>query len=255
MAALVPDQRQILLAVVDDTKRLLYAKLVASENTETVMTALATVFRIHGLPVALYTDRASWAFLTRQAGEAVDKTRLTQVGRALHRLGIEHIPAYSPQARGRSEWLNRTLQDRLVNELRVAEIRSVDAANAYLQTTFMPHYHATFTRPPRETASAFVALGPVDLDQILCHEEERVVGKDKIGSFPGRGLVDGPFNRLHNLRYIPDTEHYNQSPVNHQSITSQSPVNHQSITSQSPVRYSPHSRDNSPRPYSLKTCA
>lgn len=187
--ALAPDQRQTLLAVVDDaTKRLLYAELVASENTATVMTALARVVRVHGLPMALYTDRASWAFVTRRAGEAVDKTRLTQVGRALHRWGVEHIPAYSPQARGRSERLNRTLQDRLVNELRVANIRTVEAANAYLQTTFMPHYHATFTRPPREAASAFVALGPVELDQILCHEEERVVGQDNTVTLEGVAL-------------------------------------------------------------------
>jgi transposase len=187
--ALVPDERQTLLAVLDDaTKRLLYAALVASETTETVLTALATVFRTHGLPMALYTDRASWAFLTRRAGEAVDKTRLTQVGRALHRLGVEHIPAYSPQARGRSERLNRTLQDRLVNELRVAAIRTVEVANAYLQTTFIPHYNATFTRPPREAAAAFVGLGPVDLDQILCHEEERVVGKDNMVTLEGVAL-------------------------------------------------------------------
>lgn len=184
--ALVPDARQTLLAVLDDaTKRLLYAQLVPAETTETVMTALATVFRTHGLPMALYTDRASWAFLTRRAGEGVDKTRLTQVGRALYRLGVEHIPAYSPQARGRSERLNRTLQDRLVNELRVAHIRTVEAANAYLQTTFMPRYHATFTRPPREAASAFVGLGPVALDQILCHEEERVVGQDNTVTLEG----------------------------------------------------------------------
>jgi transposase len=187
--ALVPDERQTLLAVLDDaTKRLLYAELVASESTATVMTALATVFRVHGLPMALYTDRASWAFLTRRAGEAVDKTRLTQVGRALHRLGVEHIPAYSPQARGRSERLNRTLQDRLVNELRVAKIRTVEAANAYLQTAFIPHYQATFTRPPREAAAAFVGLGPVDLNQIFCHEEERVVGKDNTVTLEGVAL-------------------------------------------------------------------
>jgi transposase len=187
--ALVPDERQTLLAVVDDaTKRLLYAQLVETERTETVMAALATVFQTHGLPMALYTDRASWAFVTRRAGEAVDQTRLTQVGRALARLGVEHIPAYSPQARGRSERLNRTLQDRLVNELRVAGIRTVAAANAYLQQTFLPHYNATFTRPPREPASAFVSLGPVALTQILCHEVERLVGKDNTVTLDGVGL-------------------------------------------------------------------
>ena len=177
--ALVPTERQTMLAVLDDaTKRVLYAQLVEAESTAPVMTAWGAVFHTQGLPMALYTDRASWAFQTPKAGGTVDKTRLTQVGRALKRLGVEHLPAYSPQARGRSERLNRTLQDRLVNELRVAGLRTVAAANAYLRTTFLPHYHAMFTRPPRDAASAFVSLGMVDLEQILCHEEERTVAKD-----------------------------------------------------------------------------
>jgi len=177
--ALAPTERQTMLTVVDDaTSRVLYAQLVDAESTATVMQALQAVFTTHGLPMALYTDRAGWAFVTRPAGGQVDKTRLTQVGRALKRLGVEHIPAYSPQARGRSERLNRTLQDRLVNELRVAGIRTVPAANAYLRRTFLPHHHATFTRPPRDPASAFVPLGGVDLEQILCYEEERTVAND-----------------------------------------------------------------------------
>lgn len=200
--ALVPDARQTLIAVVDDaTTRVLYAQLVAAESTETVMAALRAVCAEHGLPMALYTDRAGWAFYTPTAGGAVDKTQLTQVGRALKRLGVEHIPAYSPQARGRSERLNRTFQDRLVNELRVAEIREVEAANAYMRTTFLPAYNVTFTRVPRDPASAFVSLGPVDLDQILCHEDERTVGKDntvvldgirlQVPKQPGRPSCEG----------------------------------------------------------------
>src|SRR5262245_24549098 len=97
-----PVERQTLIAVIDDaTKRLVYAQLWPSESTEAVFSALRTVCETAGLPMALYTDRASWAFYTRRAGERVDRTRLTQVGRALHQLGIEHIPSYSPQARGR----------------------------------------------------------------------------------------------------------------------------------------------------------
>ena len=111
-----PDERQILIAVIDDaTKRLVYAQLWPSESTEAVLSALRAVCESAGLPLALYTDRASWAFYTRRAGEPVDRTRLTQVGRALQQLGIEHIPSYSPQARGRVERLNRTLQDRLMS--------------------------------------------------------------------------------------------------------------------------------------------
>ena len=111
------------------------------------MTALADVFTTYGLPMALYTDRAHWAFHTPKAKGPVDKTQLTQVGRALAQLGVEHIPAYSPQARGRSERLNRTLQDRLVNELRVAGITTLAAANAYLRDVFLP-------QPQRDASAA-----------------------------------------------------------------------------------------------------
>ena len=121
--ALRPEERSVLIAVVDDaTKRVLYAQLWPGETAVAIMTALGEVIRTYGLPMALYTDRAHWAFNTPQAKGPVDKTQLTQLGRALERLGIEHIPAYSPQARGRSERLNRTFQDRLVNELRVAKV-------------------------------------------------------------------------------------------------------------------------------------
>lgn len=177
--ALAPEVRLTLVAVPDDaTNRVLYAQFWEAESTQAVMTALAEVFRTYGLPMALYSDRASWAFLTPKAKGPVDKRHLTQVGRALARLGIEHIPAYSPQARGRSERLNRTLQDRLVNELRVAGVTTLAAANAYLREVFLPHHNATFSHPPRDPASAWVPIGDLDLDQVLCHEEARVVARD-----------------------------------------------------------------------------
>src|SRR5439155_19574262 len=129
--ALVPEQWLTLIAVVDNaTKRLLYAELrEGGESVAAIMTALRAVIERYGLPMALYTDRAHWAVHTPTSGSAPDRRRPTQVGRALARLGIEHILGYSPQARGRSERVNRTLQDRLVNELRVADIRTVTAAN------------------------------------------------------------------------------------------------------------------------------
>lgn len=177
--ALCPEERFSLITVVDDaTKQLLYAKLVEAEGTVPIFEALRAVFERHGLPQALYSDRASWAAHTPVKDEPVDRTRPTQVGRALRRLGVEHILAYSPQARGRSERVNRTLQGRLVNELRVAGIRSLDAANRYLAEQFLPHYNAEFGRAPADPASAFVSLGGADLDQILCFEEERVVQRD-----------------------------------------------------------------------------
>jgi transposase len=187
--ALVPDARATLITVVDDaTSALLYAQLWPHETTLAVMHALAHVLRTEGLPMALYTDRAGWAFFTPKATGPVDKTRLTQVGRALHQLGIEHIPAYSPQARGRSERLNRTVQGRLVNELRVAGIRSIDAANRYLWDVYVPQHNASFRRAPVDRASAFVPLGSVDLDTILCQQGERVIAPDNTVVVGGRVL-------------------------------------------------------------------
>lgn len=186
---LAADWRGTLITVVDDaTKALLYAQLWDEETTQAVMSALAHVIRTQGLPMALYTDRAGWAFYTPKASGPVDKTRVTQVGRALRRLGIEHIPAYSPQARGRSERMNRTLQGRLVNELRVAGIATLEAANAYLRDVYLARHNATFRRAPRDPANAFVPLGRVDLDTILCQEEERVIAPDNTVTVAGRVL-------------------------------------------------------------------
>jgi len=188
--ALCPGQRPTLVTVLDDaTKRLLYAQLWPEETMHAVLSALRAVLAAFGLPIALYTDRAGWAFYTPTAGGRVDRTHLTVVGRILARLGIEHIPSYSPQARGRVERLNRTLQGRLVNELRVAGITTLEAANAYLREQFIPDYHAEFTRPPADPASAFVPVGDaVDLDQLLAEDDERRVGRDNVVSFEGVAL-------------------------------------------------------------------
>lgn len=200
--ALAPDQRPTLIAVPDDaTNRLLYAQCWERETTVAIMTALWEVVTTYGLPMALYSDRASWAFHTPTAKGPVDKTHLTQVGRALAQLGVEHIPAYSAPARGRSERLNRTLQDRVVNELRVAGLRTLPAANTYLREIYLPQHNATFSHPPRDPEPAWVALGDVDLDQILCHQETRTVGPDntvtldrvvlQIAKQPGRRTCAG----------------------------------------------------------------
>lgn len=187
--ALAADARATLITIVDDaTSALLYAQLFPQETTLAVMAALASVIRVEGLPMALYTDRAGWAFVTPKATGPVDKTRLTQVGRALHQLGIEHIPAYSPQARGRSERMNRTLQGRLVNEFRVAGIRTVEAANRYLRDRYVPQHNAMFRRPSVDPATAFVPVGAVDLDPILCQQDERVVAPDNTVTVGGRVL-------------------------------------------------------------------
>ena len=185
--ALEPGARQTLLAVVDDaTKQLLHASLVeGGESTAAVMRVLRHVLETYGIPGALYTDRAHWAVHTPTSGTAPDRFKLTQLGRALRQLGIEHIVSFSPQARGRSERANRTLQDRLVNELRVAGIQTVAAANRYLAERFLPMFNTTFGQPPADASSAFVPLGRHDLDQLLCHEEERVVARDNTVSLDG----------------------------------------------------------------------
>jgi transposase len=181
-----PEARQTLIAVVDDaTKRLLYAQLGPSETAAAVMTALRTVFETVGLPIALYTDRARWAFYTATAGGKVDPRHPTQLGRALAHLGIEHIPSYSPQARGRSERLNRTLQDRLVKELALHGLTTLPAANAYLREQFVPAYNAEFAHPPADPRPAWVPCAGVELEHILCHQEDRVVGQDNVVTLEG----------------------------------------------------------------------
>lgn len=184
--ALLPDERQTLIQVVDDaTSRLLYAQLWPSETSLAVMTAMSELVREHGIPESYYTDRAGWAFETPKAGGRVSKTHLTQVGEALARLGVEHIPSYSPQARGRSERMNRTLQDRLVNELKAAGIVSVESANAYLLERYLPTHNQEFAIPPVDPESAFVELGGANLEDIFFEEETRTVAKDNTVSWQG----------------------------------------------------------------------
>lgn len=178
---LAGEGKQMLIQVIDDaTNRLLYAQLWDGETVQAVMSALREVLGRYGIPESLYTDRAGWAFETPKAGEKVSKTHLTQVGQALHRLGIHHIPSYSPQARGRSERMNRTLQDRLVNELRAAGASTTEQANAYLRECYISGHNEFLAREPNNPQSAFVQVGHADLDEILCVEEVRRVGKDNV---------------------------------------------------------------------------
>ena len=168
-----------LIVTLDDATGEIYsAFLVAEEGTHSTLRALHEVISQHGLPCSLYTDRGSHYFVTPKAGEKPDPRACTQVGRALAQLGIEHIPAFSPEARGRSERAFRTLQDRLPKELAVAGITTTDAADRYLREVFVPAYNARFAVAPEEPGSAFVAIGNLDLDQILCVEEPRQVGND-----------------------------------------------------------------------------
>ena len=179
-----------LIVTMDDATSEIYAAfLVDEEGTASSFRALKQVFRTKGLPSSLYTDRASHYFHTPEAGGKVAKHRRTQVGRALHQLGIEHIAAYSPQARGRSERTFGTLQDRLVRELGLAGITGIEAANRFIEESYLPDHNRRFATEPALEDSAFVPLAhPGQIDDILCRQEERVVGRDNTVRYGQRRL-------------------------------------------------------------------
>jgi transposase len=173
-----------LIVTLDDATSAIYsAFLVPEEGTASTFRALREVFEAHGLPCSLYTDRGSHYFLTPEAGGKVAKDQPTQVGRALAHLGIEHIAAYSPQARGRSERAFATLQDRLPKELALAGMATVEDANRFIRDTYIPAHNARFAIKAEQEGSAFVDVAGVDLGEILCIQEERKVGHDNTVAF------------------------------------------------------------------------
>jgi hypothetical protein len=173
-----------LIVTMDDATSAIYsAFLVEEEGTASSFRGLMETFCAQGLPSSLYTDRGSHYFVTLKAGDAVDKSRLTQVGRALARLGVEHIPAYSPEARGRSERMFSTLQDRLTKELKMAGVSNVETANRYIADIYLQAHNIRFAKPAALAESAFVAADPAQLAEILCIEEERVVARDNTVAF------------------------------------------------------------------------
>jgi transposase len=168
-----------LVVTLDDATSAIYsAFLVEEEGTASSFRGLGEVVARHGLFCALYSDRGSHYFHTPKAGAPVSKTALTQVGRALAQLGTEHIAAYSPEARGRSERAFRTLQDRLPKEFRLAAITGIDAANRWLAETYIPAHNAQFAVAAEQPGSAFVADSAGAWREILCLQETRQVGND-----------------------------------------------------------------------------
>jgi hypothetical protein len=168
-----------LIVILDDaTGEIYYAQLVEEESTRTVMVGLREVIETEGLFCALYSDRGSHFFVTPKAGEKVDKHRLTQVGRAMKELGVQMIPAYSPQARGRSERSFGTWQGRLPQELRLAGIHTLEEANAFLRERYIAEFNQKFTVVAAEKGTAFRRTARRDLDWIFSMQTERVVEKD-----------------------------------------------------------------------------
>lgn len=187
------DEELDLIVTLDDATGDIYsAFLVEEEGTMSSFQGLAEVFAAYGLPCSLYTDRASHYWRTPEAGAPVAKAMLTQVGRALAQLGIEHIPAYSPEARGRSERVFRTLQDRLPKELALAGLATVADANRFLAETFIAAYNRRFAVAPEQAGSAFVRVPREQWQDVLCVQEERTVGNDNTVRFEGRVLQIPP---------------------------------------------------------------
>jgi transposase InsO family protein len=173
------DRYYDLLVILDDaTSEIYYAQLVEEESTRTVMSAAREVIESKGLFCALYSDRGSHFFVTRKAGEKVDPHRLTQVGRAMKELGVQMIPAYSPQARGRCERSFGTWQNRLPQELRLAGIRTLGQANAFLRERYIADFNRKFAKPAAEKGTAFRKCGRKDLDWIFSIQTERTVAQD-----------------------------------------------------------------------------
>jgi len=174
-----------LIVILDDaTSEICHAQLVDEESTATVMAGLREVVENKGVFCSLYSDRASHFWHTPKAGEPVDKQALSQVGRALRELGIQLIPAYSPQARGRSERSFRTWQGRLPQELRLRNLTTPEEANSFLKRTYIREFNRKFTVDAREAQqTAFVPSNRADLDRVFSIQSERLVNRDNTVKF------------------------------------------------------------------------
>ena len=180
----------------DATSDIYSAFFVDEEGTMSSFRALSEVIGARGLFCSLYADRASHYWHTPDAGGTVDKDNPTQVGRALRHLGIELIPAYSPEARGRSERMFGTLQKRLPQELRLAGITEIDQANRFLKEVYLPLHNARFATPAEADGSAFVPFAGA-LDDILCVHADRLVGNDNTVRYRGLSMQIPPDRHRH----------------------------------------------------------
>ena len=178
-----------LIVILDDaTSEIYYAQLVEEESTATVMAGLKEVVERKGVFCALYSDRGSHFWLTPKVGGKVDYQRRTQVGRALHELGVQMIPAYSPQARGRSERNFSTWQGRLPQELRLHQIETLEAANRFLREHYVAEFNRRFQVAPGQRGNAFVPCRNRDLERIFSLQFERSVNRDNTVSFQNLSL-------------------------------------------------------------------
>jgi transposase len=185
----VPGKKWDLIVTMDDATNEHYSMFfVDEEGTISSFRGVRDVIVQRGLFCSLYTDRGSHYWFTPKEGGKVSETRLTQFGRAMQQLGIQMIAAYSPEARGRSERAFQTHQDRLVKELALHGITDMDTANRYLADVYRPAFNDEFMQPPSEEGSAFVPWVGESIDDILCHQDQRIVSADNCVSFEGMKL-------------------------------------------------------------------
>lgn len=198
-----------LIVTLDDATSEVYSMfLVEQEGTASSFRGLSETIARKGLFSSLYTDRGSHYFSTPKAGGAVDRRQPTQVGRALAELRIEHIPSYSPEARGRMERLFGTLQSRLPPVLRLKRIESIEAANRFLAESYIAEHNARFAVKAAEDGSAFVPFVG-DLANILCAKHTRIVGNDNCVRFEGQVLqIPEQRHRRHFVRASVTVHHY-----------------------------------------------
>ena len=178
-----------LVRLIDDATSWSWGRFVESDSTHFNMAVLWEYLHKHGRMEEVYTDRDAMFTVPHRVGQTEEQRnsadRLTQLGRALRELGIGSILALSPQAKGRVERSFLTAQDRLVKHLRLAKVRTLEAANAFLENEYWPESNARFARPVTDFPNQHRALTQ-DLAAILCHVEERVIANDYTFSFASR---------------------------------------------------------------------
>jgi transposase len=217
------DRYHELIVIMDDaTSEIYYAQLVEAECTRSVMTALREVIETKGVFCSLYSDRAGHFFVPLKGQRnRVDASKPTQVGRALQELGVKMIPAYSPQARGRSERNFGTWQGRLPQELRLRGITDLERANEFLRTEYIAEFNNKFTVAAALKGSAFVRLRRRDLDWIFSSQHDRTVNNDNIVEFDNRVF------QIEKTRW-------------RDTLAGQSVVVHEHLDGRVSIRYGPH---------------
>jgi transposase len=198
----VPGRYWDLVVTMDDATSEHYSmRFVEEEGTRSSFLGVRDVIEKRGLFCSFYTDRGSHYWHTPEAGGKVDKDNPTQFGRAMRRLGIEMIAAYSPEARGRSERAFQTHQGRLPRELALNGITDREEANHYLTESYLPAFNEGFMQKAREEGDAFVPCLGVDLQDVLCEQFERPVGKDNCVQFEGLALQLAPDQKRMNYAH------------------------------------------------------